>query len=118
MNGEETVRSATGVVLNYLGYKVEYAKNRNEAMGLYRTAKEEEEPFSAVILDLHVPGGMGGKETMKELLAIDPYVKAVITCGYSDEPIISEFRKQGSCRPIDVPYDIEKMKEILDDLLK
>ena len=118
MDDEETVRSATGVVLNYLGYEVEYAKNGNEAVGLYRIAKEKEQPYSAVILDLNVQGGMGGKETMTELLAIDPYVKAIITCGYSDDPIIAEFRKQGVCRPIDVPYDIEKMKEILDELLK
>ncbi|HVO66856.1 MAG TPA: PAS domain S-box protein [Syntrophales bacterium] len=118
MDDEETVRSATGVVLNYLGYEVEYAKNGNEAITLYRTAREMEQPYSAVILDLNVADGMGGKEAMKEILAIDPYVRAVITCGYSDDPVISEFRKQGVCRLVDVPYDIEKMKEILDELLK
>ncbi|HET6461758.1 MAG TPA: PAS domain S-box protein, partial [Syntrophales bacterium] len=118
MDDEESVRSATGIVLNYLGYEVEYAKNGDEAIELYRTAREKEQPYSAVILDLNVPGGMGGKETMNELLAIDPHVKSIITCGYLDNPIISEFTKQGVCRPIDVPYDIEKMKEILDDLLK
>ena len=118
MDDEETVRSATGVVLSYLGYEVEYAKNGNEAIELYRTAKKKEQPYSAVILDLNVPHGMGGREAMNELLAIDPYVKAIITCGYSDDPVIPEFRKQGICRFIDVPYDIEKMKEILDDLLK
>jgi PAS domain S-box-containing protein len=118
MDDEETVRNATGIVLNYLGYDVEFASDGSQAVDLYRTAKEKEQPFSAVILDLTIPGGMGGKEAMKELLAIDPYVKAVITCGYSDDPIVSEFRKHGFCRAIDVPYDIEKMKEILSNLLK
>jgi DNA-binding NtrC family response regulator len=61
---------------------------------------------------------MGGKEAMKELLAMDPSVKAVITCGYSDDPIVSEFKNHGFCRAIDVPYDIEKMKDILDNLPK
>jgi len=118
MDDEETVRNATGIVLNYLGYDVEFASDGSQAVDLYRTAQEKEQPFSAVILDLTIPGGMGGKEAMKELLAIDPYVKAVITCGYSDDPIVSEFKKHGFCRAIDVPYDIEKMKEILYNLPK
>jgi len=118
MDDEETVRSATGVVLNYLGYDVEYAKNGNEAVELYRTAKEKKQPFSAVILDLNVLDGMGGEQAMKELLAIDPHVKAIITCGYSNDSAASELRNSGICWTVDVPYDIEKMKEILNNLPK
>ena len=118
MDDEETVRSATGVVLNYLGYDVKYAKDGSEAVDLYKSEQAKGQPFSAVILDLHVPGGMGGKEAMKELLAIDPYVRVIITCGYSDDPAISDLRNSGMCRTVDVPYDIEKMKEILDNILK
>ncbi len=116
MDDEETVRNATGIVLNYLGYDVEYAKDGSEAVDLYRIAKEKKQPFTAVILDLTVPGGMGGTEAIKELLAIDPSVKAVITCGYSDDPIVLEYKKHGFCRAIDVPYDIEKMKDILSNI--
>jgi signal transduction histidine kinase/ActR/RegA family two-component response regulator len=116
MDDEETVRNATGIVLNYLGYDVEYAKDGSEAVDLYRRAKEKKQPFTAVILDLTVSGGMGGKEAIKELLAIDPSVKAVITCGYSDDPIVSEYKKHGFCQAIDVPYDIEKMKDILSNM--
>jgi two-component system cell cycle sensor histidine kinase/response regulator CckA len=118
MDDEETVRSATGVVLNYLGYDVEYAKDGKEAVNLYRSANENGRPFSAVILDLNVPGGMGGKEAMNELLAMDPHVKAIITCGYSNDPAVSELKISGSCATVDVPYDIEKIKELLENLLK
>ena len=118
MDDEETVRNATGIVLNYLGYDVEYANNGNEALDLYRTARGKGDPFSAVILDLNVPGGMGGKDTLQELYAMDPHVKAIISCGYADDPVILNLREGGSCWPIHVPYDIEKMKEILDNLPK
>lgn len=118
MDDEETVRNATGIVLHYLGYDVEYAKDGKEAVVLYRSAKERGLSFFAVILDLTVPGGMGGKEAMKELIAIDPSVKAVITCGYSDDPISSEFKKSGFCGALAVPYDIDKIKNILDNLPK
>jgi CheY-like chemotaxis protein len=118
MDDEETVRNATGIVLNYLGYDVEYAKNGSEAVDLYKTAIEKGHPFSAVILDLTIPGGMGAKEALQELIAIDPHVKAIISCGYSDDPVISKFKENEFCRKVDVPYDMDKMKEILDNLPK
>ena len=116
MDDEETVRNATGIVLNYLGYDVEYANNGNEALDLYRAAREKSHPFSAVILDLNVPGGMGGKEAFQELLAMDPHVQAIISCGYADDPSVLQLKEGGFCWSVDVPYDIEKMKEILDNL--
>jgi two-component system cell cycle sensor histidine kinase/response regulator CckA len=118
MDDEETVRNATGIVLNYLGYEVEFATDGSEAVYLYRTAQEKGLPFSAVILDLYVPGGMGCKEAMRELYAIDPYVKAIISCGYTDDPVVSEFSKYGFCWTVEVPYDIDKMKAILSNLRK
>ncbi|MGA3208220.1 MAG: PAS domain S-box protein [Syntrophales bacterium] len=118
MDDEEKVRNATGIVLNYLGYDVEYAKDGSEAVDLYRIAKEKKQPFTAVILDLTVPGGMGGKEAVQELLVMDPHVKAIISCGYADDPDILKLKEDGLCRSVDIPYDIEKMKEILDNLPK
>ncbi|MEN6320903.1 MAG: PAS domain S-box protein [Syntrophaceae bacterium] len=118
MDDEETVRNATGIILNYLGCEVEFAQDGREAIHLYKKAKEKGDPFSAVILDLYVPGGMGAKETMRELYAMDPYVKAIISCGYIDDPVISEFSKYSYCWTIEVPYDIDKMKALLSNLLK
>jgi PAS domain S-box-containing protein len=118
MDDEETVRNATGIVLNYLGYEVEIARDGSEAIHLYKTAREKGAPFSAVVLDLNVPGGMGGKEAMRELSALDPHVKAIISCGYIDDPDISEFSKYSFCRTVQVPYDIDKMKALLGNLLK
>ena len=118
MDDEETVRNATGIVLTYLGYDVEYAKNGSEAVDLYKIAIEKGHPFYAVVLDLNMPDGMDGKEALQELFAIDPHVKAIISCGYADDPVISKFKEDGLCWSVDIPYDIEKMKEILDNLPK
>ena len=116
MDDEENVRNATGIVLHYLGYDVEFAKEGSEAIHLYRKAREAGSPYSAVILDLNVSLGMGGKDTIKELIAIDPRVKAIVSCGYSDDPIITEFRKYGFYGALAVSYDIEKIREILSAL--
>ncbi len=118
MDDDEAVRNSTGIVLNYLGYEVEYAKNGSEAVDLYKMAAEKGYPFYAVVLDLNVPDGMGGKDTLKELFTIDPHVKAIVSCGYSDDPLVSEFKENEFCWRVDVPYDIEKMKAILDNLPK
>ena len=118
MDDEETVRNATGIVLNYLGYDVEYAKNGSEAVLLYKTAVEDGHPFYAVVLDLNMPEGISGKEALQELYAIDPHVKAIMSCGYADDSLISKFKENEFCRKVDVPYDMEKMKAILDNLPK
>jgi len=118
MDDEEDVLHATGVVLKYLGYEVEYTKDGGEAIALYKAMKEKGQPFSAVVLDLFVPAGMGARETIKKLLEIDPYIKAIIACGYSDDPIVSEFRNYGFSGAVAVPYDLESMKNILNKMLK
>jgi CheY-like chemotaxis protein len=118
MDDDEAVRNSTGIVLNYLGYDVEYAKNGGEAVDLYKIGVEKGQPFYAVVLGLNMPEGMGGNETLQKLYAIDPQVKSIISCGYSDDPLVSKFKENEFCWRVDVPYDIEKMKAILDNLPK
>jgi signal transduction histidine kinase/CheY-like chemotaxis protein len=118
MDDDETVRNATGIVLNYLGYDVGYAKDGGEAISLYKAEKREGRSFFAVILDSDVPGGTGGKEAIKELPAIDPRIRAIISSGNPDDPVASEFVKYGFSGTIDIPYDIEKIKRLLDNLLR
>jgi signal transduction histidine kinase/CheY-like chemotaxis protein len=117
MDDEEAVRNATGIVLHYLGYEVEFARDGSKAIDLYKAAREKGRPFSVVILDLYVTDGKGAKETIKELLQIDPQIKAVLTTGYTDDPVVSQIGKYGFSAAITVPYDLEKMKEILSMLI-
>ncbi|HYA42128.1 MAG TPA: PAS domain S-box protein [Syntrophobacteraceae bacterium] len=116
MDDDDTVRNATGIVLNYLGYEVQYAKDGREAVDIYKAVKEKGAAFYAIVLDLYVPGGIGGREAMSELLATDPYVRAIVSSGNSDDPVVLEFRKHGFLAALDIPYDIEKMEKVLNNL--
>jgi PAS domain S-box-containing protein len=117
MDDDDTVRHSTGIVLNFLGYDVKYSKDGDEAVDLYRKALEMNQPYSAVILDLNVPHGKGAKETIRELLLIDPHVIAILSSGYTDDPEVMDFSKDGFRGIITVPYDVERLKKVLNTLL-
>jgi two-component system cell cycle sensor histidine kinase/response regulator CckA len=117
MDDEELVRDVGGAMLDYLGYEVEFAEHGAEAVAKYKKAKESGTPFAAVILDLTVRGGMGGREAMKGLLEIDPAVKGIVCSGYADDPIMTEFRKHGFRGVIPKPFKIEELKKALEALI-
>jgi two-component system, cell cycle sensor histidine kinase and response regulator CckA len=116
MDDDEKVRSIVGNMIEYLGHQVAYAKNGEEAIELYQRAKESGKTFDAVILDLTVQGGMGGDKAIKKLLETDPAVKAVISSGYADAPLIKDYRAYGFVGAIAKPYKIEQLKELLAKL--
>jgi len=95
MDDEASLRKMTGRMLENLGYKPEFAKDGAEAIESYKKAMESEKPYDAVILDLTIPGGMGGKDAVKKLLEISPEVKAIVSSGYSDDPVLSNFQEYG-----------------------
>jgi CheY-like chemotaxis protein len=113
MDDEERVRTIAGAMLRQMGYDCELADNGEEAVAAYRRARESGKPFTAVILDLTVQGGMGGEKTLRKLREIDPAVKAVISSGYADDPIMQDFRAHGFAGAIAKPYTIEKLTELL-----
>ncbi len=95
MDDEEIIRDSLGQLLTHKGYKVVLAKDGNEAIEFYKEAMKASKPFDAVILDLTIRGGMGGKEAMKKLREIDPDVKAIVASGYSNDPVLANFKKYG-----------------------
>ena len=112
MDDEETILDIVGDILNYHGFAVDFARNGEEALSLYREGN-----YDAVILDLTVPGGMGGKEAMKELLRIDPEVRAIVSSGYSNDPIMSDYRQHGFKDVIAKPFDIEELGQVLRSVI-
>jgi len=113
MDDEESVRKVVGEMLVFLGYEVEFAKEGIEAIELYKKAKAQGQPFDAIIMDLTIPIGMGGKETINKLLEIDPTVKAIVSSGYSTDPVMTEFTKYGFKGFIIKPFKIKELGEVL-----
>jgi CheY-like chemotaxis protein len=100
-------------MLKHIGYEVEVAKDGAEAIALYEQAQESQFPFNVVILDLTVPGGMGGKEAIEKLIELDPQAKAIVSSGYSSDPVMSNFREYGFSSVVSKPYKIEELREAL-----
>ena len=113
MDDEEIVRDVAGGMLTHLGYTVEFAKNGDEAIELSKKAGESGQPFAAVIMDLTIPGGMGGKNNIKKMLETDPGVKAIVSSGYSNDPVMTDFKTYGFCGVITKPYKIEELQKAL-----
>jgi signal transduction histidine kinase/ActR/RegA family two-component response regulator len=117
MDDEEQVREILQDMLDELGYQSECTDDGAEAVELYRKSKEDGRPFSAVILDLTIPGGMGGKEAVKSLIEFDPDVNAVVSSGYSTDPIMASYREYGFRAVLGKPYRLQDLERVFHDIL-
>jgi PAS domain S-box-containing protein len=118
MDDEGIIRNAAGRALVRIGYEVEYAKDGAEAIELYTRAKDENRPFDVVIMDLTVPGGMGGKEAIEKLISIDPDVRAIVSSGYSNDSVMSEYRRYGFKGVLSKPYSIGELTDTLHKVME
>lgn len=117
MDDEEMILETSGAMLQRLGYEVEFAKDGHEAVELYKVAQSSGKPFNAVILDLTIPGSMGGKETILRLKAIDPNVKSIVSSGYAHDSAMSDCEKYGFQGVLPKPYRMRELGEAMHDLL-
>lgn len=117
MDDKVEVREAAQEMLTHIGYEVESARDGKELLRIYKKAIEEGKPFDSVIMDLTVPGGMGGKEAIEKLLVIDPEVKAIVSSGYSSDPVLSKYEKYGFKGVLPKPYEMEQLSDVLHGVL-
>ena len=113
MDDEESIRLLLQQMLIHLGYEVECAPDGGGAIDLYRKAKATQQGFSAVILDLTIPGGLGGKDTLMQLRKIDPQVKAIVASGYSNDPVLSRYDAYGFHGVVAKPFRISELSDVL-----
>jgi len=117
MDDEQIIRDMTSEMLDYLGYQATTCEGGSEAIERYRAALESGHPFAAVILDLTIPGGMGGKEAAQQILAVDPKACLIVSSGYSNDPIMSDYGNYGFSAAIGKPYKMAQFGQLLSSLL-
>jgi CheY-like chemotaxis protein len=117
MDDEAMIRKLAGNMLEKLGFETAFAKNGEEALDAYQKARDDGEPFDAVILDLTVKGGMGGKDTVRRLRALDPDVKAIVSSGYSNDPGVTHFSDYGFCGVVAKPYRFDEIRQQLKEII-
>jgi PAS domain S-box-containing protein len=117
MDDEDAIRKSVGRMLTHLGYDVVVSEDGHETVERYKEAKASGNPFDAVLMDLTIPGGMGGKETMSKLMKIDSEIKAIVSSGYSNDPIMAEFRDHGFSGVIAKPYQLDHLNRAIQDVI-
>ncbi len=117
MDDEAIIRETAEQLLTHKGYEVECAKDGDESIELYKKAMKELRPYDVVILDLTIRGGMGGKETVKKLLEIDPDVKAIVASGYSNDPVLANYREYGFCGVFAKHDKVEELGKTLHEVI-
>ncbi len=118
MDDEEFVREIATQLLEYLGYTVTAAEEGRAALELYKKALESGERYAAVIMDLTIPGGMGGKETIQALKKIDPGAITIVSSGYANDPILANFQEYGFDGMVPKPYKVEELAETLHQVIR
>jgi PAS domain S-box-containing protein len=117
IDDEEFLLEMASELLQHLGYTVETAIDGKEALDLYKKGLESGQKHTVVIMDLTIPGGMGGKETIRELKKIDPDAKTIVSSGYATDPILSNFKEYGFDAMLPKPYEVEELAKILHKVI-
>lgn len=116
MDDEAVIRDLAAQVLQHLGYRTVGCANGEDAVALYCTALKSDTPFQAVIVDLTIPGGMGGKETAQRILTIDPAARLIVSSGYSNDPIMAVFGNYGFCAALAKPYRVSELAQVMTEV--
>ncbi|MBF0554461.1 MAG: response regulator [Nitrospirae bacterium] len=113
MDDDPSIRDGIAAILKLEGYEVDLACDGNEAIELYCRRKQQSKPYDAVIMDLTIPGGMGGRIAVSELLKIDPNVRAIVTSGYYADPVVADYSQFGFVDAVIKPYKIGEIMEAI-----
>jgi len=117
MDDEEIIRSVVGDILKAVGYDVAFARDGQEMLDKYAAGQNNGTPFDAVIMDLTIPGGMGGKEAISKLLERYPLAKAIVSSGYSTDPVMANYSHYGFLAAVSKPFRIEELCRCLKQIL-
>jgi len=117
MDDEELVRNVAKAMLTTMGHEVMLAKDGVEALEIYKAHTDSDEPIDIVIMDLTIPGGMGGKDAVKEVLSFDPDAKVIVSSGYSTNPIMANCQEYGFRAAIVKPYQLQELTKVISQVM-
>jgi len=117
MDDEESIRRLGVALLQRIGLEPTAVADGGEAVRVFTEARSARRPFDLIILDLTIPGGMGGKETVDLIRKIDPGVPAIVSSGYSSDPVLADFRSYGFQAMVAKPYEISQLTGVVKQLL-
>ncbi|PTY04771.1 hypothetical protein DB347_18885 [Opitutaceae bacterium EW11] len=118
MDDDEAIRRVAATLLRRLGYRHTLVEEGQRLLDAYETALDENDPYDVVIMDLTIPGGMGGKDAMRELLKRHPEVKAIVSSGYSSDPVLANYRAYGFKAMVPKPYNVNDLARTLKMLVE
>jgi len=117
MDDDELIRDIASLILIHLGYQVNTCTNGQEAIEIFKSSMESGAPFLAIIMDLTIPGGLGGKQAAEQILSLYPTACLIVSSGYSNDPIMSNYKEYGFSGAIAKPYNILEVEKVLNSLL-
>ena len=118
MDDEEMIRNVTTEMLTRSGYDVETADDGRQAIEMCKQSMESGNPFDVVILDLTIPGGIGGKESVNDIVKINPETKLIVSSGYANDPVMANYAEYGFHGVVAKPYTHSTLVEVLDRVLQ
>jgi PAS domain S-box-containing protein len=117
MDDDELVLNISQAMLSTMGHEVVLAEDGTEAIQLYKEALNSDTPIDLILMDLTIPGGMGGKDAVTEVLALDPNAKVIVSSGYSNDPIMAKCQEHGFCAAIVKPYQLQELTRIINQAM-
>ncbi|MBN1575734.1 MAG: response regulator [Chitinispirillaceae bacterium] len=117
MDDDQAVRMVIAKLLKAEGIEVAEAGNGPDTLAAYIAAAQEGRKFNLVIMDLTIAGGECGRETVAKLLSIDPNARAIVISGYSNDPVMSDFRTYGFRGMIPKPFEVKELLDAVDSAL-
>ena len=117
MDDEAMVRDVAGALLRRIGCQVDFAADGQETVDKYRQSLQSGSPFDVVLMDLTIPGGMGGKEAMQHLQALHPGVKVIVSSGYANDPVMADYKQYGFADVVAKPYVLQQLSDALEKIM-
>ena len=118
MDDDETIRMVASAMLAAIGFSSESAADGEQALNMYKRSLDNGRPFDVIIMDLTIPGGMGGKEAIKKVLLMDPKARVIVSSGYADDPVMANYIEYGFKGIITKPYTIQNLKTTVKNVLE